>query len=88
MSFLTSDTLSFGHFPNFTTGIFCKVNDILCLLVGLATVPCARGGASVSLSCVEVPPVDSTAGGSSIKPSVNDCNQSGKESLLSFAGVD
>ena len=58
--------------------------NILCFLVGLAMGPCARGGASVSLSCVEPPPVDSIAGG----PSLNDSDQSGKEFLLTFAGVD
>ena len=62
--------------------------NILRLLVGFASSPRTRGGALVSLSLVESPPVDSIAGGPSIKPSLNDCDQSGKEFLLSFAGVD
>ena len=56
------------------------------LHVGSALSLCTRGGTSGSLSCVESPPADPAASGSSTKPSANGCDQSGKESPPAFAG--
>ena len=54
----------------------------LCLIVGSALGLYARGGTSDSAYCLQSRPADTSANGSSTKPAVNGCTQSGKESLL------
>ena len=56
--------------------------------MGFALYLCARGGTSGSASYVESPPAASIAGRSSTGPSLNGCNQSGKESPPAVDRVD